>query len=127
MSRTEIKTPEAPAPMAGAPYAQGVVWNDVVFTSGQVPVDPVSNKIVGEDIGTQTEQALRNLAAVLEAGGSGLTKILKTTVFLSDLADWAGMNEVYARVVGKPVPARSAVGVQLPAGIRVEIEAVGHR
>jgi len=127
MSRTQVQTPEAPQPLAGAPYAQAVAWGELVFTSGQIPVDPETNELIEGDAATQTRQVLANVDAVLRAGGSGLDKVLKTTVFLADLADWPAMNDVYRELVGEALPARSAVQVGLPAGVKVEIEAVGHR
>ena len=123
MSRTEA----AAAPFSGAPYNQAIAFGDLVFVAGQLPVDP-SGKMVEGGIAEQTEQVLRNVGAILEAAGSSLDKLLKTTVFLADLGDFAAMNEVYARHVGDRPPARSTFGVAaLPAGALVEIEAVGHR
>lgn len=120
-----ITTDAAPAPFRGAPYSQGIRAGDLVFVSGQIPVAPGTSDIVGETIEEQTEQVLKNVAAILEAAGSSLDRLVKTTVLLADLADFERMNAVYARYVGDAPPARATFGVQLPAGIRVEIEAVG--
>jgi 2-iminobutanoate/2-iminopropanoate deaminase len=122
-----ITTDRAPGPFQGAPYNQAIRVGDLVFAAGQLGVSPETNELVGPGIGEQTEQVMRNLAAVLEAAGSSLDKLLKTTVFLVDLADFAEMNEVYARHVGDRPPARSTIGIaQLPVGGRVEIEAIAH-
>jgi 2-iminobutanoate/2-iminopropanoate deaminase len=122
-----IRTDRAPGPFQGAPYNQAIRLGDLVFAAGQLGVSLETNELVGPGIEEQTEQVMRNLAAVLEAAGSGLDKLLKTTVFLVDLADFAGMNEVYARHVGDKPPARSTIGIaQLPVGGRVEIEAIAH-
>jgi 2-iminobutanoate/2-iminopropanoate deaminase len=121
-----IRTEEAPAPFAGAPYSQAIVAGGLVFTAGQVGLRPGDTAAEG-DVAQQTEQALANVAAILEAAGSSLERLVKTTVFLTDLGDFAAMNEVYARHVGERPPARSTVEVsRLPAGARVEIEAVAH-
>lgn len=118
-----ISTPAAP-PALGA-YSQAIQAGDMLFCSGQIPLDPVTGLLVGATTAAQTEQALQNLQAVLEAGGSGLAHVLKTTVFLTDLSDFPAFNEVYARHFPGPAPARSTVQVAaLPRGARVEIEAV---
>jgi 2-iminobutanoate/2-iminopropanoate deaminase len=122
-----VRTEAAPAPFQGAPYNQGVRAGELVFVAGQLGLRPGESEMVGDAIGEQTEQVMANLAAILEAAGSGLDKLVKTTVFLTDLDDFAGMNEVYARHVGDRPPARSTVEVgKLPSGARVEIEAVAH-
>ena len=122
-----ISTDRAPAPFQGAPYSQAIRIGDLVFVAGQVGIDPETGQVVGPDVGEQTDQIMRNLAAILEAAGSGLDKLVKTTVFLVDLADFGEMNEAYARQAGTGPPARSTIGnVQLPPGLRVEIEAVAH-
>ncbi|MCS7006914.1 MAG: Rid family detoxifying hydrolase [Thermoleophilia bacterium] len=122
-----VRTERAPAPFQGAPYNQGIRVGDLVFVAGQLGISPDSGELVGAGIAEQTEQALRNVAAILEEAGSGLDKLVKTTVFLVHLADFPEMNEVYARFVGDRPPARSTVGIsQLPAGARVEIEAIAH-
>jgi 2-iminobutanoate/2-iminopropanoate deaminase len=120
--REVVSSPAAPA--AVGPYSQAVRAGGLVFCSGQIPLDS-SGQIVGRTTAEQTAQVLANLGAVLEAAGSSLTQVVKTTVFLVDLADFAEMNEVYARHFGQEPPARSTVQVSaLPRGARVEIEAV---
>ena len=124
MERTIIATDKAPA--AIGPYAQANRVGDLVFTSGQIPLDPGTGEIVGVTVAEQTARAIENLRGVLEAAGSGLDKVIKTTVFLADITDFAEMNEVYSRYfAGDILPSRSAVGVSgLPKGALVEIEAV---
>jgi 2-iminobutanoate/2-iminopropanoate deaminase len=124
MPRTAIRTENAPAPYQGAPYSQAIRVGDLVFASGQVALDPATHDVVGDTIEEQTERVLANLSAVLEAAGSGLDGIVKTTVYLSDWADFDGMNEVYARHMGSPPPARATAGISLPPGLLVEIDAV---
>jgi 2-iminobutanoate/2-iminopropanoate deaminase len=127
MGRAErIETDRAPA--AIGPYSQAIAAGEFVYTAGQIPLDPATMEIVGADVAEQTEQVLTNLAAVLAAGGSGLDRVVKTTVFLADMGDFAAMNEVYARHFGDHRPARSAVeAAALPKGALVEIEAVAVR
>ena len=117
-----IETKKAPA--AIGPYSQAITTGGLVFTSGQIPIDPASGSIAANDIAGQARQAIQNLAAVLEAAGSGLDKVVKTTCFLTDINDFAVFNELYAELFpGKP--ARSCVEVSnLPKGALVEIEAV---
>ncbi|MCL2492732.1 MAG: RidA family protein [Clostridiales bacterium] len=124
--RTLVATKQAPA--AIGPYAQANRIGDFLFTSGQIPLDPATGELVGTEIKAQTKQALGNLKAILEAGGSGLGSVLKTTVFLADIADFAAMNEVYAEYFsGEALPSRSAVQVgALPKGALVEIEAIAY-
>ena len=120
-----VRTEAAPAPFQGAPYSQAVRCGDLVFASGQLALRPGETQLAGDTIQEQTEQVLANLRAILEAAGSGLERIVKTTVFLQDLADFAAMNEVYARYFTSEPPARSTIEVsRLPAGARVEIEAI---
>lgn len=120
-----VRTDRAPAPYQGAPYSQAIRAGAFVFVSGQLALRPGETELAGGSIGEQTEQVFANLRAVLEAAGSGLDCLVKTTVFLADLADFPGMNEVYARHVGSEPPARSTVEVAaLPSGALVEIEAV---
>ena len=120
-----VRTERAPAPFQGAPYSQAIRANGFVFVSGQLALEPEHAEIVGDSIGEQTEKIFDNLQAILEEAGSGLDRIVKTTVFLSDLEDFQGMNEVYAQRVGQPPPARATVEVaKLPSGAKVEIEAV---
>ena len=122
-----IRTDQAPGPYQGAPYNQAIRIGDLVFVAGQLGISLETGELVGTSVEEQTEQIMRNLAAILDAAGSSLDKLVKTTVFLVDLGDFAGMNEVYARHVGGSPPARSTVGIsQLPSGARVEIEAVAH-
>ena len=123
--KTAVRTEEAPAPFQGAPYSQAIRAGDFVFVSGQLALQPDHAEIVGDSIEEQTEQVLANLRAILEAAGSGLDRLVKTTVYLADLGDFAGMNEVYARHVGKVPPARATIEVSaLPSGAKVEIEAI---
>ena len=122
-----IRTEEAPGPFQGAPYNQAIRIADLVFVAGQLGIRLESGELAGPTVEEQTEQIMRNLGAVLEAAGSGLEKLVKTTVFLIDLGDFAGMNEVYARHVGAAPPARSTVEISaLPSGALVEIEAIAH-
>jgi 2-iminobutanoate/2-iminopropanoate deaminase len=124
-----IRTSSAPA--AIGPYSQAIGAGELVFCSGQIALDPASGKLVAGDAAAQARQALANLAAVLEAAGSGLERVVKTTIFLVDLADFASVNDVYATFFPAAPPARSTVQVAaLPRGARVEIEAialVGHQ
>ncbi len=113
------------APKAVGPYSQAVRANGFLFTAGQVGLDPATGKLVEGGVAAETRRVLANLAAVLQAGGSGLDRVVKTTVFLADLADFKTMNEVYAELFGGHRPARSTVQVAaLPLGAQVEIEAV---
>jgi len=116
------------APKAIGPYAQAVGTGDLLFCSGQIALDPATGELKGESVAEQTRQVLRNLAAVLLTGGSGLDNVLRTTVFLTDMADFAAMNEVYAQAFGAHRPARSTVAVAaLPRGALVEIDAIARR
>jgi 2-iminobutanoate/2-iminopropanoate deaminase len=120
-----VRTEEAPAPFQGAPYSQAIVSGGHVFVSGQLSLRPDHSEIVGETIQEQTEQVFANLRAILEAAGSSLDKLVKTTVYLVDLNDFQGMNEIYARHVGNQPPARATVEISaLPSGAMVEIEAI---
>jgi 2-iminobutanoate/2-iminopropanoate deaminase len=119
-----IATGDAPRPLHGAPYSQAVAFGGFVFVSGQLGLDPAANVLVSGDAAEQTARALQNVEAILKAAGSGLDRLVKTTVYLSDLGDWPAMNEVYQSVVGQPLPARSAVAVGLPDGAMVEIEVI---
>jgi 2-iminobutanoate/2-iminopropanoate deaminase len=113
------------APRAIGPYSQGIKAGGLVFTAGQVALDPKSGELVAGGISEQTSRALENLSAILTAAGTDLSQVVKTTVFLVDMADFAAMNEVYGRAFGSHRPARSTVAVAaLPRGARVEIEAV---
>jgi len=118
----------ADAPKAIGPYSQAVIHGDLIFTAGQIALDPQSMEIVADGITAQTERVLSNLEAVLKAAGSDLTRVLKTTVFLQSMADFAAMNEVYARRFGGHRPARSTVAAAgLPRNVLVEIEVVAVR
>ena len=126
MEKTVIRTDKAPAPFQGAPYSQAIRVGDLVFVAGQLGLKPGDTAVEG-DVATQTEQALRNLTAILEEAGASLANLVKTTVFLQDLGDFAAMNEVYARHAGERPPARSTFEVaKLPSGALVEIEAIAH-
>ena len=123
--KTIVRTESAPAPFQGAPYSQAVVANGFVFVSGQLALKPGEKVLSAGTIEEQTEQVFANLAAILAEAGSGLDKLVKTTVFLQNLGDFQGMNSVYATHVGERPPARSTVEVaQLPSGALVEIEAI---
>ena len=121
--RKAILTDKAPKPIG--PYSQAVRYGDLVFTSGQIPIDPVTGNLVVGDIVKETEQVFVNLAAVLAAAGTSLERAVKTTVFLTDMGRFGKVNEVYARYFLEPFPARSTVQVAaLPKGVSVEIEVV---
>ena len=123
MSKMLIQTAAAPAALG--PYAQAVRAGNLVFVSGQIPLDPATGQLVGGDITVQTERVLKNLAALLEAAGSSLARVLKTTVYLRDLEDFGQMNVVYARFMGEAPPARSTVQVaRLPRDAAVEIDLI---
>ena len=120
---TFVKTDNAPG--AIGPYSQAVAVDGWVYCSGQIPLDPSTGELLEGDIAAQTDLVLKNLAAVLEAAGGSLSNIVKTTVFLSDMGNFVGMNEVYARHFGDHRPARAAVAVRtLPKNVDVEIDAV---
>ena len=120
-----IRTESAPAPFQGAPYSQAIKANGFVFVSGQLSLRPGDKELSAGAIGPQTEQVIANLRAILEAAGTSLDNLVKTTVFLQNLDDFAGMNEVYSKHVGERPPARSTVEVaKLPSGALVEIEAI---
>jgi 2-iminobutanoate/2-iminopropanoate deaminase len=123
--KSVVRTEAAPAPFQGAPYSQATRAGNLVFVSGQLSLRPGEKELTGGSIQEQTEQIFANLRAILEEAGSSLDRLVKTTVFLADLGDFAGMNEVYAKHVGDRPPARSTVEVAaLPSGALVEIEAV---
>ena len=120
---TPVHTDDAPG--AIGPYSQAVVSGGFIFTAGQIALDPASGQVAPGGVAEQTDRALRNIAAILKAAGADLSRVVKTTVFLVDMADFTAMNEVYARHFGEHRPARSTVAVSgLPRGVRVEIEAV---
>ncbi len=121
-----VTTKDAPA--AIGPYTQAVIAGDFVFASGQIPLDPETMEIVGDDVKAQTDQVLRNLAAVLKEAGAGLSKVVKSTVYLANISDFQAMNEVYAKHFGEHRPARAALQAgALPKGALVEIEAIAIR
>jgi 2-iminobutanoate/2-iminopropanoate deaminase len=121
--RKHITSADAPKPIG--PYSQGVVAGGLMFVSGQIPIDPRTNEMVEGGIEAQTEQVLKNLLAVLKEAKMGPEHVVKTTVFLSDLKDFAQMNEVYARYLGKAPPARSTIqAAGLPRGVKVEIDVI---
>ena len=123
MATTTIST--SGAPRAIGPYSQGITANGFLFTAGQVGFDPASGELVDGGIAEQTHRVLQNIRAILRAGGTDVDRVVKTTVFLVDMADFALMNEVYAEFFGDHRPARSTVAVaSLPRGARVEIEAI---
>ena len=123
MTLTKILTTNAPAPIG--PYSQGIISSDLLFTAGQIPLEPRTGQVIQGDIKAQTWQVLMNLKAILEQGGSSLGQVVKTTVFLSDMNEFAGMNEVYGEFFSANAPARSTVEVaRLPRDVKVEIEAI---
>ncbi|HKV84517.1 MAG TPA: RidA family protein [Ktedonobacterales bacterium] len=126
MRREQINTPSAPAPIG--PYSQAIACGDLIFASGQVALDPASGEFLAGDIESQTRRALENLSAVLRAANSSLGQVIKTTVFLTSMANFAAMNAVYGEYfVGEP-PARSTIGVaELPKNALVEIEVIATR
>jgi 2-iminobutanoate/2-iminopropanoate deaminase len=116
------------APRAIGPYSQAIVSGDLVFTSGQIPLDPASQQIVAGDVRAQVERVMENLGAVLAAAGSGFDKVVKATIFVIDLNDFAAVNEIYGKRFPQNPPARSTVQVAaLPKGARVEIELIARR
>lgn len=113
------------APKAIGPYSQAVVSNGMAFVSGQIPLDPVSGQVVHGDIAVQTARVLENLRAVLEACGAGLDRVVKTTVYIQDMREFAQMNEVYAKYFAQDPPARATIeAARLPRDVRVEIDAI---
>jgi 2-iminobutanoate/2-iminopropanoate deaminase len=125
VTKEAVRTEAAPAPFQGAPYSQAIKANGFVFVSGQLSLVPGEKELLAGDIKAQTQQVFANLRAILEEAGSSLDRLVKTTVFLQNLDDFAGMNEIYASHVGSTPPARSTVEVaKLPSGALVEIEAI---
>lgn len=123
MTIKKVLTDKAPAPIG--PYSQAIIAGGLVYTAGQIPLDPVTKNLVEGDIRLQTEQALKNVEAILKAAGTSMGSVIKTTVFLKDMGEFAQMNEVYARFFSESAPARSTVEVaRLPKDVRVEIEAI---
>jgi 2-iminobutanoate/2-iminopropanoate deaminase len=128
VQKQAVRTEQAPAPFQGAPYSQGIVAGDLVFVSGQLGIDPAGGHVVEGGIVEQTEQTMKNLAAVLKEAGSSLENAVMVSIFLVDLGDFQAMNEVYARHLSEPYPARATVQIAaLPSGARVEIAVVAHR
>lgn len=122
-----VRTDKAPGPFQGAPYNQAIRVGDLVFVAGQLGISLETGQLAGSRVAEQTEQIMQNMGAILEAAGSGLDKLVKTTVFLMDLGDFVAMNEVYAGYVGDRPPARSTIQISgLPSGALVEIEAIAH-
>jgi 2-iminobutanoate/2-iminopropanoate deaminase len=123
MGKTIVATEQAPA--AVGPYSQGVVLDGWVWTAGQVALDPATGEMVGSDAATQADRALRNVEAILQAAGSGLDRVVRATVYLANMDDFAAVNEVYAGYFGDAPPARACVEVsRLPLGALVEIDAI---
>jgi 2-iminobutanoate/2-iminopropanoate deaminase len=121
--RQAISTDGAPA--AAGPYSQAIRAGDFVFTAGQLGLDPATGEFAASDVAGQAERAITNLRAILEEAGTGLDRLVKVTVYLADIGDWPAVNEVYARAIPEPFPARSAFAVRdLPKGALVEIEAI---
>ncbi len=119
----QVITSEAPA--AIGPYSQAIRCGQFVYTSGQIPLDPITGELVGEDVQTQTHRVLQNLQAVLKSAGTSLNNVIKTTVFLTRMSDFQAMNTVYASYFSSPAPARSTVAVaELPRQALVEIECI---
>ena len=125
-TKSPIRTDKAPAPLQGAPYSQAIRFGDLVFVSGQLPLS-AAGEVVGTTIEEQTEQVMTNLRVIIEASGSRMDKLVKTTVFLASHDDFAAMNAVYKKHVGTVPPARSTVAVKdFPRGVRLEIDAIAH-
>ena len=115
----------ADAPKAIGPYSPAIRAGNLLFVSGQIPIDPSTGDLVAGDISVQTERVMRNIAALLAAAGAGFEHVVRTTVFLADLNDFAGMNEVYSRYLVEPPPARATVQVaRLPRDVRIEVDAI---
>lgn len=116
------------APQAIGPYSQAIEFNNMIFTSGVIPVNPETNELVTGPIEVQAEQAIRNLAALLKEAGSSTDNVVKTTVFIKDMSDFAKVNEIYANYFTKDCPARSCVEVaRLPKDVLIEIEAIAYK
>jgi 2-iminobutanoate/2-iminopropanoate deaminase len=120
-----VSTPEAPG--AIGPYSQAIRVGDFLFASGQIPLDPATGQIVAGGVAEQTHQVLQNLGAVLRAGGAGYGQVVKTTVYLADMGEFAAMNEVYGTYFSAPAPARATVqAARLPRDVRVEIDLIAY-
>lgn len=125
MTKSYIQTPAAPA--AIGPYSQAVRAGNLLFVSGQIPLDPTTGQLVGADVEAQTRRVLDNLKAILEAGGAKVSDVVKTTIFLKDMNDFQKVNEIYGTYFKAPFPARATVEVaRLPRDVRVEIECIAH-
>ena len=123
MPKKHVATKHAPTPIG--PYSQGVIAGGLLFVSGQIPIDPATDKLIQGDITAQTEQVLKNILAVLKEAKMGPENVVKASVFLADLADFPQMNEVYGRYLGKEPPARSTIqAAGLPKGARIEIDVI---
>lgn len=123
MPRKHVSTPRAPKPIG--PYSQGVISGGLLFASGQIGLDPQSGEMVSADVAAQTERVFENLLAILREAKMGPENVVKTTVYLADMADFAKMNEVYTRFLGKHLPARSTIqAAALPRGAKVEIDVI---
>jgi 2-iminobutanoate/2-iminopropanoate deaminase len=123
-----VRTESAPAPFQGAPYSQGIIAGDMIFVSGQLGIDPDQGQVVEGGIVPQTEQVMKNLAAILGEAGAGLDDVVMTSIYLIDLQDFQAMNEVYSRHLTEPYPARATVQIAaLPSGARIEIAVVARR
>jgi 2-iminobutanoate/2-iminopropanoate deaminase len=123
LPKKHVATRQAPTPIG--PYSQGVIAGGLLFVSGQIPIDPATDKMVEGDITVQTEQVLKNILAVLKEAKMGPENVVKASVFLADLADFPQMNEVYGRYLGKEPPARSTIqAAGLPKGARIEIDVI---
>jgi 2-iminobutanoate/2-iminopropanoate deaminase len=113
------------APQAIGPYSQAIKANGLIFVSGQIPIDPTTQQVITGDVGSQTDRVLRNLSEILEAAGSGLGKVVRTTVFLKNMSEFAAMNEVYGKYFSSAPPARSTIEVaRLPKDVLVEIDVI---
>lgn len=124
--KTVVLSKDAPEPIG--PYSQAISLGNLLFCSGQVAIDPKNNQVLTGDVKAQTEQVMKNIEAVLKAGGTGFQNVVKTTIFLTDMKDFATVNEIYGRYFPQNPPARSTVQVSgLPKGVNVEIEVLAHR
>ena len=124
--KTVVLSKDAPEPIG--PYSQAIALGNLLFCSGQVAIDPKDNQVLTGDVKSQTEQVMKNIEAVLKAGGAGFQNVVKTTIFLTDMKDFATVNEIYGRYFPQNPPARSTVQVSgLPKGVNVEIEVLAHR
>ena len=123
-----VRTENAPAPFEGAPYSQGIVAGEMVYVSGQLGIDPAQGRVVEGGIVEQTEQVMRNLAAILAEAGCTIDDVVMTSIYLIDLEDFQAMNEVYSRHLSEPFPARATVQIAaLPSGARIEIAVVARK